>query len=392
MLAFLLAKPTQFDAPFFRWMQANRQDIPFVVFYWQPCTPASGKETAAGTDTETGSRLSWGTDLLAGYNWQQANASDAGGFGKLLLKYRVGYLVCNGWKGGFAPLVKVAQHTGIAMGLRIDSVVWEKSAIEMTVRRLYLQKMYRPFSHFFSSGTVGDEYLAAIKIPSDKWKRWPYCVDADFFTRTPACLQQATLLRQRYGLGEAPVILGVCKWVDRENPMELLRAFIKLNNPSLQLVMIGDGPLRSKMEALKATVPNLSIHFTGYVPYADLPAWYALARVFVHPARYEPWGVSVQEAMASGCSVIASNRVGSGFDLIREGKNGFMYAAANVEALALSMQKALVLDRQQVAETNAGIMLQWNYRTLSGAFESEKNENLLSSLHEQNSRTNQGTL
>jgi glycosyltransferase involved in cell wall biosynthesis len=193
-------------------------------------------------------------------------------------------------------------------------------------------------------------------------------------------------------MGETQVILAVCKWVDRENPVELLRAFIKLNNPSLQLVMIGDGPLRSKMEALKATVPGLSIFFTGYVPYADLPAWYALARVFVHPARYEPWGVSVQEAMASGCSVIASNRVGSGFDLIREGKNGFMYAAANVEALAQSMQKALVLDRQQVAETNADIMLQWNYRTLSGAFESEKKENLLSSPHEQNSRTNKGTL
>jgi glycosyltransferase involved in cell wall biosynthesis len=369
MLAFLLAKPTQFDAPFFRWMQANREDIPFVVFYWQPCSPETGKATAAGTDSETGSSLSWGIDLLGGYTWLQANPANPAGFELLLRQYHIHYLVCNGWKGGFAPLVKTAGQVGIALGLRIDSVVWGKTAIEMTVRRLYLNKMYRPFSHFFSSGTVGDEYLAAIGIPRQAWKRWPYCVDADFFKRTPACLQQATLLRQRYGLGEAPVILGVCKWVDRENPMELLRAFIKLNNPSLQLVMIGDGPLRSKMEALKAAAPNLSILFTGYVPYADLPAWYALTRVFVHPACYEPWGVSVQEAMASGCAVIASNRVGSGFDFIREGQNGFMYEAADIAALVDCLQKALLLDRLQVAETNAQVMLSWNYRAVSAAFE-----------------------
>lgn len=369
MLAFLLAKPTQFDAPFFRWMHSNRSEIPFVVFYWRNCTPAAGKLAAAGTDTETGSSLSWGIDLLAGYDWLQANDADPSGFDNMLRQYGVRYLLCNGWKGGFDPLIKVAQQAGISLGLRIDSVVWEKTAIEMTVRRLYLKKMYRGFSHFFSSGKVGDEYLAAIGIPQEKWKRWPYCVDADFFSPAPGRSGEAVSLRQRYNLYEKPLILAVCKWVDRENPLELLRAFIQLNDAGLQLVMVGDGPRRRKMELLKATAPHLSILFTGYLPFAQLPAWYALTRVFVHPARYEPWGVSVHEAIAAGCAVVASNRVGSGYDLIREGHNGFQYASGDVNALSQCLGKALQLPRDQVENANQAILSQWNYAVLSKEFE-----------------------
>jgi glycosyltransferase involved in cell wall biosynthesis len=369
MLAFLLAKPTQFDAPFFRWMHTNRKELPFVVYYWQPCTPEAGKQAVAGTDTETGSRLSWGIDLLNGYPWQQANAADAEGFGDLLRQYGVSYLVCNGWKGGFAPLIKEALQAGTPLGLRIDSVVWERTAVEMTVRRLYLKKMYRPFSHFFSSGTVGDEYLAAIHIPSNRWRRWPYCVDAAFFARTSLCMANALLIRQQYRLDERPLILSVCKWVDRENPLELLRAFIHLNNPGLQLVMIGDGPLRRKMELLKANAPHLSILFTGYVPYAQLPAWYALSNIFVHPAFYEPWGVSVQEAMASGLAVVASSRVGSAFDLIWQGANGYQYPSGNIQALSQCIEQAVQLYPEQVQSTNQQILLEWNYATLSRQFE-----------------------
>lgn len=362
MLAFLLAKPTQFDAPFFRWIQHYRPDLPFRVYYWQPV------EASAKTDTETGRSLTWGIPLLEGYHWQQADPGQPEAFGKELRKNGIHYLVSNGWKNGFAPLLKAARQNGVALGLRIDSVAWDMTPPERWLRRLVLGRVYKKFAHFFSSGSLCDNYLAGLGMLPQKIKRWPYLIDADFFARTGERVKEAESLRKTFGLDERPLVLGVCKWVDRENPLELLTAFILLNNPGLQLVMVGDGKLRPQMESLKMQAPHLKIIFPGYVPYTQLPAWYALSRVFVHPAQREVWGVSIHEALAAGCAVVGSSRVGSAFDLVKTGANGYTYPLGNVHALAQAISDALNIPDSTLAATNAAILPQWSYEAQAKIF------------------------
>jgi glycosyltransferase involved in cell wall biosynthesis len=344
-------------------MQANRSDMPFVVYYWQQVG------TSADTDTETGASLSWGIDLKGGYTWRQVDATQPSAFAEILRQDSVHYLVSNGWKGGFAPLLDAAKGLHIPCGLRIDSVIWDKPFYELWLRRVYLSFAYRHFSHFFSSGKVGDAYLAKMGVATSKWKRWPYCVDTTFFARTPITIQQGDGLRQRYGLNARPIVLGICKWVDRENPVELLQAFTRLGDTGTQLVMIGDGPLRPDLEKIAHAHPHLKIVFPGYVPYVELPGWYAITSVFVHPAAYEPWGVSIHEAIASGCAVIGSNRVGSGYDMIRQGQNGFMYPLGETAALCSFMQKAMELPDEKVQEANQQMLSQWNYAEMAKGFE-----------------------
>src|SRR5690606_6847481 len=48
------------------------------------------------------------------------------------------------------------------------------------------------------------------------------------------------------------------------------------------------------------------VHFPGFVPAADLPAWYAGAEAFVYPSLFEGFGLPVLEAMACGVPVICS--------------------------------------------------------------------------------------
>ena len=363
MIVFLLAKPTQFDAPFFRWMKTNRQDIPFVVYYWQPV------KDSADTDTETGRSLAWGIHLLEGYDWHQADPARPGAFADDLRQMGVRYLVSNGWKNGFAPLLRAARQQGIALGLRIDTVDWDMPLPVLWARRMVLGQAYKKFSHFFSSGSLCHAYLRRLGIGEEKIDRWPYLVDESFFVRTPQRLQEAAALRQRYGLDERPLVLSVCKWVERENPLELLKAFLALNDTGLQLVMVGDGRLKREMEALRRSAPHLSIVFPGYVPYTELPAWYALCPVFVHPARREVWGVSIHEALASGCAAIGSSRVGSAFDLISPGGNGYIYPLGNVPALAQSIRQALAIPASAIAAANAAILPRWRYAAQAEVFE-----------------------
>jgi hypothetical protein len=102
-----------------------------------------------------------------------------------------------------------------------------------------------------------------------------------------------------YGLPEAePVILAVTKLHPRESPWDLLRAYCAMDSPGCCLWLIGDGPERRALEEYARLHTSVGVVFSGYVPYPELPAAYDAADAFVHPARYEPWGVSVQEALA----------------------------------------------------------------------------------------------
>lgn len=342
-------------------MKTHRPDLPFVVFYWYP--------VGMDADSETGETLSWGFNLLEGYEWHQADPVHPERFREQLRQYGIRYLVSNGWKDGFDPLLEVARKEDIPCGLRIDSVLWGRSGMEMWIRRQVLGYAYRGFSHFFSSGMVGDQYLQALGIVGEKLRRWPYCIDVNFFLPTPERQAEAQQLAQRYSLDDRSVVLAVCKWLPRENPLELLQAFVHFHDEGLQLVMIGDGELSRAMHDLRQAYPHLSITFPGYVPYTQLPAWMALAKVFVHPARYECWGVSIHEALAAGCRLVASSRVGSAYDLIIPGQNGFIYPLGDVPALCDALRGAISLPPDVVQQSRAALLSQWHFAAVSRNFE-----------------------
>lgn len=75
----------------------------------------------------------------------------------------------------------------------------------------------------------------------------------------------------------------------------------------------------------------------GFVQPAQLPDVLAEHGVFVLPSRYEPWGVVVAEALATGMPVICSEAVCAGLDLVRSHFNGMVVPTADAERLAAAM-------------------------------------------------------
>ena len=66
-----------------------------------------------------------------------------------------------------------------------------------------------------------------------------------------------------------------------------------------------------------------SRRFTGLQNARNTADYYALAGCFVLPSAREPWGLVVNEAMASGLPVLVSVRCGCAEDLVRA--NGLMF-------------------------------------------------------------------
>ena len=75
------------------------------------------------------------------------------------------------------------------------------------------------------------------------------------------------------------------------------------------------------------------VRFLPEVPVTAMPDWYAALDLFVAPQRWEGFGLTPLEAMASGVPVVATD-VGAFPELIVEGETGFVVPARDVEAMA----------------------------------------------------------
>ena len=123
----------------------------------------------------------------------------------------------------------------------------------------------------------------------------------------------ATLTRVRatYGLAER-FILYVGTIEPRKNLPMLIEAFAarrRSGDLPHQLVCAGPyGWLSADVERLLQRLQlKDAVRITGYVPFADLPAIYSLAEMFVFPSVYEGFGLPVVEAMACGTPVITAD-------------------------------------------------------------------------------------
>lgn len=133
---------------------------------------------------------------------------------------------------------------------------------------------------------------------------------------------------------DKPLVAFVGRFVCLKNIPSLIRAFEPFKQRA-DLVLIGDGPDRAKLEAM---VPEAL--FTGMIAGDELLAWYNLIDIAVLPSTQEAYGAVTGEALMAGAKVIVSEKAGS-VDLVREGENGFQVPPTDIPALTDRIGKLL---------------------------------------------------
>ena len=147
-------------------------------------------------------------------------------------------------------------------------------------------------------------------------------------------LERVLPLSDRLRPGPEPIVAFIGRLVALKNIPALIQAFEPLRGRA-RLVIIGDGPERSRLEARSSEVI-----FTGMLSGDGLFAWYNLIDILVLPSTQEAYGAVTGEALMAGAKVVVSRKAGSS-SLVREGKNGYTVDPLDIASMTDCISRLL---------------------------------------------------
>ena len=162
--------------------------------------------------------------------------------------------------------------------------------------------------------------------------------------------------------------LSVCQiqWKHPCVPI-LMAERLKQDNVIFQMNIIGTGELEGQMRnLLKQKGLSDCVQMLGAMPPEKVREHMEAADIFIFTSDFnEGWGVVLNEAMSSGCAVVASHAIGSVPFLLRDGDNGMIYRNGDMDDLYLKI-RTLIGDG--VLRQKLGMAA---YHTLAGTWNAE---------------------
>lgn len=143
----------------------------------------------------------------------------------------------------------------------------------------------------------------------------------------------------------------------------LINAMPKVNN-DYDLIVVGDGNPEYVAEC-QSLVRELSLEnrvkFLGACTSEESAYFYQACEIFVLPTRFylesnvqmESWGFTLNEAMSLERPVIATDAVGSAYDLIKDGETGFQTVAGDHDELSEKINTLININTDQIIGKNA---------------------------------------
>jgi len=242
------------------------------------------------------------------------------------------------------------------------------------------RKIITPLLKFFTRmsdailvpGTKHKEYFISLGASPEKIFLFP---NASNITIKESDYIFKEKLKENLKLKDNKIILYIGRLVERKGVQDLIKAFsrLRIEITDVDLIIVGRGEYRKKLELICKDL-NITdkVHFMGYVEDEFLPAFYLISNICIVPSSVEDaWVLVLNEAMFFGKPVIATDNVGGAFDLIKDGINGYMVPAKDVNALCDAMKKVLKdsdLERQMGKQSKMIIEKGFTYEHMVKGF------------------------
>ena len=181
---------------------------------------------------------------------------------------------------------------------------------------------------------------------------WRRGVNTELFNPS----KRSAALRDAWKNGDqSKIIVGFVGRLAQEKRVSDLKAL--QSNPNIQLVIVGDGPHRHKLEQ---QLPGAL--FLGFKSGEELAQIYASFDLFIHPGPNETFCQAVQEALASGIPSIVP-RTGGPADLVAHGRTGYVidiFDAAQLNQTVNLHHERTDRKQMRIAARDSVSMRTWN--------------------------------
>ncbi|MDB4401483.1 glycosyltransferase family 4 protein [bacterium] len=376
-LAIVATHPVQYNAPAFRELAA-REGLDLRVFY------SMESATVGGFDSGFGREVHWDVPLLEGYEYEfgdnrakKASVSTFSGVHDPSLcrrveRWRPDAVLVYGWSNRAHLGAMRYFSSRCAVLFRGDSTLLDETpGWRKVARRVWLRWVYSHVDIALAVGTCSREYFLAMGLNEDQIVIAPHAVDNSRFRAHALRHEEAAVVRRRECLipDESVVFVFPGKLEQKKGPDLLLEAFGSLpSSCNAHLVFIGSGPLEKELVARAGR----RVHFLGFQNQSVMPTAYRIGDLVVLPSRGpgETWGLAINEAMACGRAVAASDRVGCAVDLVEPGRNGWRFEAGDRVAITQVLLEAAADGRDGLrtkGRASADLIEEWSIASQADA-------------------------
>ena len=374
-VAYLVSHPIQYQSPLLRRI-ALEPTIDLTVFY------GSDSSLKGYHDIDFKVDVKWDVPLTDGFRHEflpvVRDTGTEGTFSPIsrgILGRLRGFDVL--WVHGYLTVNQVhgilaAKALGIPVLVRSDSQLKDRprGGAKLAVKKVFFALLRQLVAGVLVSGTLNRDYWRHYMGEDFPLFMLPYAVDNAWFQArcAEAALMRGALLAEMGMEAGRPVILFAAKLQTRKLCSDLVTAYAGLiaGGPEERqpyLLIVGDGEERGALERQVAEMGLGGVRFCGFRNQTEMPRYLEMASVFVLPARHEPWGLIVNEAMATGCPAIVTDDVGCQPDLITDGVEGYVYPVGDVGALTDRLRRVLATPEtaRAMGEAARRRISQWDF-------------------------------
>lgn len=244
--------------------------------------------------------------------------------------------------GGYAKPVEIAAIVWLKFHhrpfvLNTDGGFYQGNGIKLKLKKWLVQSA----SYYLANGTIAAQTLQQYGAKPENIYNYHF---SSIFKReiTSPTKDTRKELRKRLQLPEnAKIVITVGRHIPLKGFELVIKALHLLKEPNIYLYMLGEGPQRKTYEKLSTNFGLKDrVILTGEKQKNEVLNFCRAADCMVLPTlSSDVWGLVVNEAMSCGLPVIASDRVGAAYDMIKNGITGFIVPADNVKAIAEAIKK-----------------------------------------------------
>ena len=381
-IAFFVTHPIQYQIPLFRYLY-NNSDFNFKVYY------LSDFSFYSYDDKEFIKNFNWDIDMKSGYEYKVLLKNHKNSklnffnplklfFFNYLIQDKIDIVWVHGW-GQLSNVLLVIQAKLLGkkvfiLGVSSKHLDNDKSKFKLLLKKIFFSIFFKLIDKFLYIGKNNLDFYKDYIYHESKFIFCPYVVDNKFFYKK--------IPNKKNKKDNSVNFLFCGKFISRKRPIDILMAInlIKETTPHLlsqfTFNFVGSGQLEEELiKYVHKKKLNNIVTLSGFQNQSDIVKSYISADVLVIPSEKEPWGLVVNEAMASQCAIISSCGTGCSKDLVIEDYNGYIYDTGDIYALSKIISK-LIINKEKLEffkRNSLALISKYSFETISTNLNSEIN-------------------